>query len=302
MPVRKLSFTYRKSFVTPLFFVVLLGVSCFAGYFFYHRYQTSKPTLATYVQDEPKPPAQSLPSNYSPALVPETTKTVHIPILMYHYVEHVKDKKDILRQKLNTNPETLDLELKTMKEAGYSFLTMAEVNDAINNKKPLPPKPIVLTFDDGYKDFYTDAFPILQKYQVKATAYIITGFIGKPNYMSLPQLTEVKKSGLIEIGAHTVHHVDLKQATLKQAEEEIKGSKIALEQLFGDTVTTFAYPSGRFNEQAIQVVKNAGFLTAVSTLPGTEAASVNKLVLYRLRAGNRTGKQLLTFLEFETAH
>jgi peptidoglycan/xylan/chitin deacetylase (PgdA/CDA1 family) len=303
MPASRLNRVRRKNIGKPLIVaVIILAILGTAGYIAYGRYQAAQAPLASYIQDEAKNTFQSIPVNYSPALAPATTTTVHIPIIMYHYVEHVKDKKDILRQKLNTNPETLDLELKTMQDAGYTFLTMSEVNEAINNKKPLPKKPVVLTFDDGYKDFYTDALPILQKHQVKATAYIITGFIGKPNYMSLPQLTEVKKSGLIEIGAHTVHHIDLKHATLKQAEDEIKGSKVALEKLFGEPVTTFAYPSGRFNEQAIQVVKEAGFTTAVSTMPGTQAAAINELVLFRLRAGGRTGKQLLTFLELETAH
>ncbi len=291
-----------KGKIIALVLIVLFFLSCLTGFWYFKHLEKLSTQPASYIQDDAHQSYQPEPAVVSPVLVPPATTIVHVPIIMYHYVEHVKDKNDTIRQKLDTLPETLDLELKTLQANGYTFLTMSEVNEAVQNKKPLPTKSVVLTFDDGYKDFYTDALPILEKYQAKATAYIITGFIGKPNYMTLTQLTEVKKSGLIEIGAHTVHHIDLKHASLKQAHDEIAGSKVTLEKLFNDPVTTFAYPSGRFNDQAIQIVKEAGFTTAVSTMPGTQASTQNQFILYRLRAGGRTGKELISFLNREMAN
>ncbi len=215
---------------------------------------------------------------------------------MYHYVEHVTDLNDTLRQKLAITPEVLDSQLKTMQQAGYTFMYMSDLADVLDGKKDLPPKPIVLTFDDGYLDFYTGAFPVLKKYHVKSTEYVVSDFIGKPNYMLLPQLKEVQQSGIVEIGAHTKHHIDLRSGDEKRDTNEIAGSKVALEKLFGIPVLTFAYPSGFFNDRVIQIVKDAGFTTGVSTMPGTEATADNRFILFRLRAGARTGNSLLQFL------
>ena len=278
---------------------ILVGVliAAIIAVFVYRHFQNKK--LATqYIQDQSAEQQSSLPLP-SPSPLPPTA--FHVPILMYHYVEHVKDKNDTIRQKLDILPETFDSQIKTLQQAGYTFLFKSDLADIIDGKKELPPKPIVLTFDDGYRDFYTDVFPIIKKNNIKVTAYIITGFIGKLNYMFLPQLIEVKQSGLVEIGAHTVHHIDIRRANQKVATAEIAGSKTELENLFGDPVLTFAYPSGFFNEKTIQVAKDAGFTTAVSTMPGTLVANENRFELFRLRAGGRTGKVLLQFLQDEIA-
>lgn len=216
---------------------------------------------------------------------------------MYHYVEHVRDPKDTLRQKLAITPEVLENQLKTLNSEGYQFLTVSDLAAVLDGKTTLPAKPVVLTFDDGYRDFYTDVFPLLKKYHAKATAYIVSDFIGKPNYMFLPQLLEVHQSGLIEIAAHTEHHIDLSLAPYLRAKEEIMGSKQKLEKLFHIPVLAFAYPSGRFNDQAVQIVRSAGFTSAVSTMPGTEVTKENRFTLLRLRAGARTNQILITFLK-----
>lgn len=232
----------------------------------------------------------------------DARQTVQIPILMYHYIEHVKDPRDTIRQKLNIYPETLDAQLKTMTSAGYTFLYASEVADILDGKKPMPSKPIVLTFDDGYRDFYTDAFPILLKYKVKSTAYIISGFLNQPNYMTSEQLGLVAGSGYVEIGAHTMHHIDLQHASALKASEEIIGSKKELEALLHIPIVSFAYPGGRFNPTTVTIVSQAGFTNAVSTLLGTTASTSNRFLLYRLRPGSRTGAHLLSFLDKEASH
>jgi peptidoglycan/xylan/chitin deacetylase (PgdA/CDA1 family) len=226
---------------------------------------------------------------------------VHIPILMYHYIEHVQDPKDTFRQKLSVYPEVLDNQIKTLQDNGYTFLSMTDVSNILDGKKELPQKPIVLTFDDGYRDFYTDAFPILEKYHAKATAYIISGFIGKPNYMLSTQLSTISQSSEVEIGAHTQHHIDLNLASPKQQTTEILGSKKDLETKLKIPITTFAYPSGRYNDQTIKIVAESGFATAVTTHPGTLANPSKRLVLDRLRPGSRTNKSLLDFLREKTS-
>jgi len=224
-------------------------------------------------------------------------KQIRVPILMYHYVEYVKDKGDTIRQSLSLGPHTFEDEVKTLTDAGYTFMTNAELADALSGKIPLPTKPIVLTFDDGYRDFYTDVYPILKKYHAKATAYIISGFLGYPNNMSSSQVAEIAHGGLVEIGAHTVHHAWLKGLPGKSLTCEVDQSKKTLELLTGKPVVSFAYPYGVFDVQAIQALAAAGFTSAVSTVPGIDQYQTHRYFLYRLRPGGRVGKSLLSWLD-----
>lgn len=221
---------------------------------------------------------------------------VHVPILMYHYVEYVQDPGDKIRISLNTTPATLDLEIKTLKDAGYTFLRHKDLTRIMDGTLAIPPKPIVLTFDDGYRDFYTDAYPILKKYNVKATQYVISGFLDRPNYMLTSQVQELAKNGLIEIGAHTVDHLWLKGLPSSTVSFEINQSKKQLEDIIKKSVVSFAYPYGAFDTQAIDTVMNAGFSSAVTTVLGIDQPQSNKFFLYRIRPGGLTGKALLSYL------
>ncbi len=239
--------------------------------------------------------------------VPKEVKSAHpfastsarfrIPILMYHYVEYVKNKKDVTRQSLDIEPVIFEAQVKTLIADHFTFLTMSEVADILDGKKKLPDKPIVLTFDDGYRDFYTDAYPILKKYHVKATAYVVPGFFDQPNYMLTSQIKKLANDSNIELGAHTMHHVYLKNMNSIFAEREILQSKYKLEDIIHQPVISFAYPYGAFDNQAIELSKKAGFSTAVSTIGGIQASQSNRYFLYRMRSGLMTGQVLLNYLQ-----
>lgn len=225
------------------------------------------------------------------------TKQIYIPILLYHYVEYVKDEGDTIRKSLNIIPAVFDEEVKTLKNAGYTFLTPKDLADILDEKMGLPQRPVILTFDDGYRDFYTDVFPILKKYNVKAVAYIVPNFLNKPNNMDLWQLKEIVKSGLVEIGAHTMDHTYLAGLPLKRVKYEVEMSKNYLEKNLNVLVVSFAYPYGAFDNQAIDVVRNAGFKTAITTINGTLITDTNRFFLYRIRPGGRVGESLIKLVE-----
>lgn len=223
--------------------------------------------------------------------------TFHIPILMYHYVEHVKDAGDKIRISLNTVPEILDRQIKTMVDAGYNFITPSDLADILDGIKQLPQKPVMLTFDDGYRDFYTDAFPILKKYNIRAVNYVVSGFLNKPNNLTENQLKEIAKSGLVEIGAHTVNHLALKRISAPRLTKEVGLSRVQLEEEIGQPVTAFAYPYGSYDINAVQAVKQAGYRTAVSTVPGSSVNNSVRYLAFRLRPGAATGQNLINLLE-----
>lgn len=221
------------------------------------------------------------------------TKEFYVPILLYHYVEYVKDPGDTIRKSLNILPIVFDEEIKTLKEAGYTFLTIKDFAEVLTKDANLAKKSIILTFDDGYRDFYTDVFPILKKYQVKAVAFIVPNFLDKPNNLTTGMLKEIAQSGLVEIGAHTMDHTYLAGLPLKTVQYEIAESKKYLEKNLGIKIVSFAYPYGAFDNQAIAVVKNAGFTSAVTTIDGTLSTNTNRFFMYRLRPGGRVGQPLL---------
>ncbi len=138
--------------------------------------------------------------------------------------------------------------------------------------------------------------PIIKKYKVKAVQYVISGVIGKPNYMSKAQLKEVIDTGLVEIGAHTVDHYNLLKLSLNDSLAQIRQSKEALEKEFDISVTTFAYPYGHYNESLERLVGEAGFDTAVTMDRGYTVKKAEQYSLRRIRPGIAIGEGLINEL------
>jgi peptidoglycan/xylan/chitin deacetylase (PgdA/CDA1 family) len=228
----------------------------------------------------------------------KTEVALRIPIFLYHYVEYVQN--DPGRQKLNIPPNILTAQIETLKKAGYTFVTPDDLALALAGGKKLPVKVAILSFDDGYMDFYTDVFPILQKEQVKAVAYIVPNFLDRPNFMFTFQLKEIAKSPLVEIGAHTMDHYALAGMYAKTATYEVAQSRKTLQEMLHLPINSFAYPYGSFDQSAMKVVKDAGFSNAMSTIPGLVQTPGNKYFLYRLRPGYRSGQVLLDYLKLNT--
>jgi peptidoglycan/xylan/chitin deacetylase (PgdA/CDA1 family) len=226
----------------------------------------------------------------------EVSRNLKVPIFIYHYVEFVKDHRDTIRKSLDTEPHIFEAQVRTVSEAGYTFLTAGELADIIDTKLDLPEKSVILTFDDGYRDFYTDVFPVLKKFRAKATVYVIPSFLDTENYLTSRQIAEMLGSGLVEVGAHTVHHVQLKGKPEPLVSYEISESRRMLEERFGIRVISFAYPFGSFDRQTVDLVRDSGFRTAVTTVEGIDAGVANRFFLYRVRAGTLTGDPLLRFI------
>lgn len=250
----------------------------------------------------PEPEISELPAHFRKLQMFQNSSatSLRLPILLYHYVEYVKDPGDKIRQSLDIIPSTFEKQLWTLTEAGYTFLTPSQIPDILNGKAVLPPKPIILSFDDGYRDFYTDVFPLLKKYHVRAVNYVVAGFIGKPNNLTDLQIQELVRSNLVEIGAHTLDHPNLRGLPLPRVQYEITEGKKRLEKEFSIPVVSFAYPYGSFDAQALRIVKDAGFTTAVTTAPGININQANRFYIYRIRPGYRTGEDLLKFLNQDT--
>ncbi|PJE63734.1 hypothetical protein COU89_01725 [Candidatus Roizmanbacteria bacterium CG10_big_fil_rev_8_21_14_0_10_45_7] len=220
-----------------------------------------------------------------------------IPIIMYHYVEPQKNDGDTIRRSLTIPPHIFEQQLMTLAEHDIPTYFVRDIPAILSGDEEYATPSVVLTFDDGYQDFYTVVFPLLKKYNVKATVYVINRFLGWKDFLTTKQLKELSESSLVEVGAHTLNHAYLKGISKKTAAYQIVQSKRELEELLGKPVKTFAYPYGEFDPDTIRMVKEASYSAAVSVVPGMEQSTANRYYLYRIRAGSLSyGDEMLRVL------
>lgn len=223
----------------------------------------------------------------APAPVTAQSKPVvrqdRVPILMYHYVRINPIARDLVGADLSVEPQSFAREMLMLSKAGMHTITFDDLYAALTQGQELPSHPVILTFDDGYEDFYTAAFPVLQALQMKATSFIITGKAGWKGYMTWDQMREIDRSGLVDFESHTVNHVELSKISPSKAEQEMIDSKHMLETELGKPVRYLAYPSGRFNSTVANLAQAVGYEAAVTTQYGSLQSSSGLLTLPRVR-------------------
>lgn len=238
------------------------------------------------------------------------TKTVELNyprILMYHMIS--KHKKNAKFNSLRVKPSEFESQIKFLKEDGWTFFTMSELIEYKNN---LPKKSVVITFDDGYEDNITNALPILQKYNAKATIYLVldrhdrewssrrkkknnSGELKSESKLTDEQVKELIKSGIIEIGSHTMTHDNLPTLTKHEKIREIFDSKKSIEEKFSIKCNSFCYPFGLYDENDVKLVEQAGYTNATITTKGID--NLNKANLFELKRITVSGKD--TMLSFK---
>jgi len=210
---------------------------------------------------------------------------------MYHEISetnHLDEKRYALP------PSRFRSQVQYLRRNGYTPISLDDLHDHFILKgKRLPPKPVIVTLDDGYKDNYQNAFPILKEYNIPAILFIVSGHVGNKNnwitneayperpLMSWSEIDEMRRNGIL-IGSHTVHHHRLTEISPDAARFEIEDSKKCIEDRLGIAIHHFAYPHGDMNEAVLELVKKAGYKTACSTRSGFNSEEANLLELRRL--------------------
>lgn len=204
-----------------------------------------------------------LPASATGAAAATTSANgVAVPILVYHVVRPSYPGDDAAVRAIALTPETFGKELAHLKSAGYHLISFHELEAHFQSNAPLPPKPIILSFDDGWRDQFVYAFPILKAHGDRATFFIFTNAIGRRGFMTWDDLRALVAAGM-PIGAHSRSHPFLTKITdPAKLWNEIDGSKTLLEKTLGVSVTEFAYPFGQYNPAIVALVKKAGFLAA----------------------------------------
>lgn len=214
------------------------------------------------------------------------TKKIRASVLMYHHVGPLPDGADEIRKGLTISADEFEDQLKFFRDNGYTPVSFKRFDDMLKNRA-VPEKLVILTFDDGYDDNYTYAYELMKKYNVTGTFFIITNKIGKREYMNEDQIVELAKSGN-EIGSHSVSHPSLDKYKGDFLNNELSKSKETLEKIISNEVISFCYPAGKYNEETLKAVKDAGYQYAVTTRSSNGIIDLDnrfEISRYRISAG-----------------
>ena len=156
----------------------------------------------------------------------------------------------------------------------------------LNANGQIPEKSVIITFDDGWADNYTNVFPILKEYGLTATIFVVTGFIGQANYMDWKQLLEMSEAG-VSIQSHAVSHKPLAQLSKAEVKHELEISKKTIEDNLGQQVSFLSLPHGVFNDKVLKMAQDAGYQAVCTSEPGFLHEYKNLPVLKRINIANQ---------------
>ena len=236
-------------------------------------------------------PVKDVPQLSLPDPLPN--RTLHVPILMYHRIAVLNGDEPQVTVGLTVDPGEFQLQMAWLHDHDFHTISQLQLFQALEEGKPLPSKPILLSFDDGYRGIATVAAPIMSQFGYVGTAYVITDRIAEsrktaPTWLTWPQLRILEQRGW-DIGSHTVSHTEIPHMSTDAAMKTLRQSRFALERHLGHPVQWFCYPAGSVNQAAVDDVRKAGYVLATTTKEGDTLSARDPLQLERVRISNTTG-------------
>jgi len=229
----------------------------------------------------------------------ETQVAIELPILAYHKIDTVRE--------LGVNcisPKTFEKQIRFLAECGYQSISPEFIVAAVHNDVKLPEKSILITFDDGYENFYNYAYPIMKKYGYTGIVFLLAGYTDgwisatptmnfwdvklgwrRFEHLSLSQIQDLSQEGFF-FGSHSVNHLFLTHQDDSTAKFEIRNSKSILETLLRKPIHFFAYPYGDYDARTARLVKESGYTAAFSLNPGNIVKADNLYFLPRIAIYN----------------
>lgn len=221
---------------------------------------------------------------------------LRVPILMYHRVGNLPSNPNPLDRDLTVSREDFDSQVAYFKSQGYQSVTLAEALRRMDNPGTagFPGKPIVFSFDDGWRDAFENAVPVLRKYGFIGSFAVAGNLAGRPGYATWDEILKAQAEGM-EIVSHSENHLDLtnKIYSLEDLARETAGAKKELENKLGREVSVFVYPYGRYDERAIALLKQAGFRMGLTTRYGQEFSKSTVYSAPRVRVHGVNGLEKL---------
>lgn len=203
------------------------------------------------------------------------TTGVKIVVLNYHKIDDVD-------MPLSVAPVEFDKQMAYLKANGYHAITPDQLAAHLESGANLPEKPLLITFDDGYADNYTNAYPVLKKYGFTATFFVVTDFLSRyPQYLTWDQAREMQKNGM-KIASHTMEHQSLTALSDEAIMAELTGARQALDYQLGAQPQYFAYPTGTYDLHIAQLIEKAGYKAAFTIKYGNVDMASNRFALERV--------------------
>ena len=226
-------------------------------------------------------------------------KNIKVPILIHHnFRTPIPYKEDVY--KLFSSQENFEENVKTLWEDGYTFITLEDLYQYNKGQIGLPEKVIIITMDDGQIGCYTDAFPVLKKYQIPATIFIVNQLVGTEDYFSWEQAKEMYDTGLVKIHCHGYHHSEYSSVGKEKLILDYTKSHQEIEEHMGESIQKImAYPAGKSSKDTIKWLKEIGFEIQVQTKYGTvnKSRNLDLTDLGRIRGERATGKEILNAIK-----
>jgi peptidoglycan/xylan/chitin deacetylase (PgdA/CDA1 family) len=213
-----------------------------------------------------------------------------ISILMYHQVGDFSPMEG--HRSTYCHHRRFASQMTFLRRAGCSVIGMDEVVSCLSGERPIPPRAVALTFDDGYENFYEYAYPELARQGFPAMVYLISGFVGRdsewfaadgratPPLMSAERIRALRRAG-IDFGSHGVSHVKLAQVDRDRMRDEVTRSRRELEELLGEEVRHFCYPYGSHDHEVVEAARAAGYASAVTCVRAAACPGIDLLALPR---------------------
>lgn len=228
-------------------------------------------------------------------------RTVHVPVLMYHYLSVPPANADMYRLDLSVAPDLFAAHLDALQQAGYTAISLYALLDHLTYGAPLPEKPVVLTFDDGYRDSYTNAFPLLRERGMTATFFIVTDFINdqRPEYLTWDMVRELYAEGM-SIEGHGRNHVSLTNKDSDYLIWQALGTYESIEHEIGVRPRFVSYPAGEYSQLTIDIFRSAGYWAGFTTKQGATHSSDDLFQMRRIRVRASTSpEELLRLLALD---
>ena len=210
------------------------------------------------------------------------------PILMYHRIDDQS-----ATSALSVSPQSFARQMAFFHERGYRVVPLDQIVEWIVHDRPPVHGAVAITFDDGFDSVYTQAYPVLRRYGMPATVFIVTDWVGRPGYLSWAQIRELAAHGF-EIGGHTCSHPWLPALTEDAMRRELVESRRVLQQQVPGSAQHFSYPFGAYDAVVKHAVRAVPYASACATNPGRHRSWHDRYALKRLRI-SRSSENLFVF-------
>ena len=221
-----------------------------------------------------------------------------MPVLTYHSIDYTTDRSD----RLVVSPEIFEKQMKYLRDNGYKVVGLEKAVEYTKSGKRPPKKTVAITIDDGYENNYKYAYPVLKKYHIPATIFVIVNFVGKDGFLDWAQIKEMSDSRVIDIESHTMSHPWLTGCDDSALRYELVESRKILGNNIGKKIKFLCYPMGGYDERVKAAARSAGYEAAFATKPKDLRQSRDLYEIKRIRISSTANNLFVFFIKVSGYH